>query len=216
MSIEARTYADADRARAAIDELSSKGFSDVKANFKPDRVRVAVNARFGEARNAAQILDRHGPLTSEEAGSEANDNSDPFPSRAPAGILSKVQDPATPLSNILGLRVLTKGLSGLAPKALIDDPAPLSNWLGWPTLYGATQRRPAASPPDSPQKDAEASSSTPGGEGHSDSPPKDEQAASTAPVAGGSAENPANEASETPVAEGRPSRERRRPPTPSS
>ena len=74
MSIETRTYADADRARAAIDELSAKGFSDMKALFKPDHVRVVVNARFGEGRNASEILDRHGPLTSGEA---ANDDSRP-------------------------------------------------------------------------------------------------------------------------------------------
>ena len=136
MSIETRTYADADRARAAIDELSSKGFSDVKASFKPDHVRVVVNARFGEGRNAAQILDNHEPLTPEESARVAKEDPDPFPSRAAAGIMSKVEDPATPLSNILGMRVL------------INDPAPLSNWLGWPTLFGSTPR--AAQPPAVP------------------------------------------------------------------
>lgn len=93
MAIETRTYADADRARAALDELSSKGFSDVKASFKPDRIRVAVNAHFGEARNAAQILDRHGPLTSDEAGSEAHDDPEMFPSRARQGCFRKSRTP---------------------------------------------------------------------------------------------------------------------------
>jgi hypothetical protein len=200
MSIEKRTYADADRARAAIDELSSKGFSDVKASFKPDRVQVVVNARFGEGRNAAEILDRHEPLASDEAGS-ADDGSDPFPSRAPAGILSKVQDPATPLSNILGLPVLSRGLSGLAPKSLIHDPAPLSNWLNWPTLYGVkgvARKAPVAPAPDSPSKDKEASSATLAGEERPDNAPKDEEAALG-----------------TAAGEGRPSRERRRPHAPS-
>ncbi len=232
MSIETRTYADADRARAAIDELSSKGFSDVKASFNPDRVRVVVNAHFGEGRNAAQILDRHGPLTADEAGSEANDDSDLFASRAPSGPLSKVQDPATPLSNILGLPVLTKGLSRFAPKSLIHDPAPLSTWLGWPTLFGATggaRKGPVASPPDSPSKDKEASSATPVaekteqaasgaplGEGPPDnSLSHDQEAASPTPVGRESADSPSKEgeaSSETPAAEGRPPRERRRPP----
>jgi hypothetical protein len=161
MSIETRTYDDADRAKAAIDELASKGFSDVKALFKPDHVRVVVNARFGEGRNAAQILDSHGPLTPEEAARSAKDDPDPFPARAAAGILAKVEDPATPLSNILGLRVL------------INDPAPLSNWLGWPTLFGSTRRsqqRPAAASADGPSKNAEAASATAAGTGFPDNP----------------------------------------------
>jgi hypothetical protein len=139
-----------------MDELSSKGFSDVKASFKPDRVQVVVNAPFAEGRNAGQILDSHGPLMSDEDARAANEDPDPSPSRAPVGILSKVRDPATPLSDILGLRVL------------INDPAPLSNRLGWPTLFGSVRRaqqRPVAPPPDSSSKNEPASSGAPVGEG---------------------------------------------------
>ncbi len=216
MSIETRTYADADRARAAIDELSAKGFSDVKALFKPDHVRVVVNARFGEGRNASEILDRHGPLTSGEA---ANDDSDPSPSRSAAGILSKVQDPATPLSNILGLPVLSKGLSRLAPKSLIYDPAPLSNWLNWPTLYGATggaRKGSVASPADSPAKDGPSSSGTPVGQ-RPDSASKEGEASSGTPAEERRHDSPSSDAEAVSGTMGdvRQSRERRRPPTPS-
>ena len=160
MAIEKRTYADADRAKAAVDELSSYGFSDVRAWFKPTRAGVAVDAPFGEGQTAAQILDRHGPLISNEEEAVP----DLFGSRrAVIGILSKNGDPATPLSDFFGWRVLIDGLSWFAPKALIDDPAPLSSWLGWSTLFGSLNsplRGPAAPVRPRPSKDEGTSSST--------------------------------------------------------
>ncbi len=136
MAIEKRIYADAERAKAAVDELSSNGFSDVRAWFRPDRAGVAVNAPFGEGQSAGQIMDRHGPLIS----NEEVDEPDLFGSRrSVVGMRAGAGDPATPLSSFFGWPVLIHGLSWFAPKALINDPAPLSNWLGWPTLYGSVR-----------------------------------------------------------------------------
>ena len=108
MAIEKRTYADAGRAKAAVDELTSNGFSDVRAWFKPNRAGVAVNAPFGEGQRAEQILDRHGPLISNEEEAVP----DLFGSRRSViGIRSGDGDPATPLSNIFGWPVLIDRLS---------------------------------------------------------------------------------------------------------
>ncbi len=165
MAIEKRTYADADRAKAAVDELSSNGFSDVRAWFKPNRAGVAVNAPFGEGQRAEQILDRHGPLISNE---EVVDEPELFGSRRPVvGIRSGVRDSAAPLSSFFGWPVLIHGLSWFAPKALINDPAPLSSWLGWPTLYGSLNspsRGPAAPVRPRPSKDEQTAAETTVGE----------------------------------------------------
>jgi len=133
MTIEKRTYLDAATAKGAVDELSANGFSDVRAWFRPDRAGVAVDAAFGKGQTAAQILDRHGPvLTNEEEIVP-----DVFPPRAVVGLRSRGRSSATPLSDLFGWTVLSHGLSPLAPKALIDEASPLSRWLGWSTLYGS-------------------------------------------------------------------------------
>ena len=129
MSIETRTYADADRARAAIDELSSKGFSDVKASFKPDKVLVAVNAPSGKGTSVAKILESHEPL---EADDEEWEKEGLEP--AAGGFASKIKNPATPLSDLFGWKVLSDKKGPFWPAALIDDPTPLSSKFGWSVL----------------------------------------------------------------------------------
>ena len=130
MSIEKRTYADATLAKAAMDELFANGFKEVKASFKPDKVLVAVNAPFGEGTKAAKILDSHGPLTSDDE--EWAKEGATFSSGG--GLAGKIQDPATPLSNLLGWKVLSDWKSPFWPQSLIDDPAPLSKKFGWSVL----------------------------------------------------------------------------------
>ena len=73
MAIEQRTYASSEKAKAAMDELVSQGFSDVKASFKQDRAHVAVNAPFGEGQRVAAILDRHEPLASQAGETDQGD-----------------------------------------------------------------------------------------------------------------------------------------------
>ncbi|RBP16207.1 hypothetical protein DFR50_106169 [Roseiarcus fermentans] len=183
MAIEKRTYADAGRAKAAIDELSSSGFGEVQASFDPGRVTVSVDPPFGQGAKAARILDSHGP--SKDLGAQEDSG--------PLGARPRSQDPATPLSNWLGLPVLLHGLSPLAPKALIADPAPLSTWLGWPTL-GVGPARPVEPAAARPPGDEKAPASTP-------------EAAAAPPTV---AETPA-----APVVEKeRPSREKRQPDSP--
>ncbi|RBP14101.1 hypothetical protein DFR50_110126 [Roseiarcus fermentans] len=112
-----------------MDELSSQGFSDVEASFGPDRVRVAVNAPFGEGQRAAQILDRHGPMASGEADAGAGS-----PTAAPAFDCAKIKDSAAPLSEFFGWSVLNDARSPFWPEALVDDPTPLSTRMGWSVL----------------------------------------------------------------------------------
>lgn len=133
MTIEKRTYQDAATAKGVVEALGAAGFTDVRAWFSPTRAGVAVDAPFGKGQLAAQVLDRYSPvLTNAEEIVP-----DLFPPRAVYGIRSTSRDPATPLSNLFGWPVLSYGLSMFAPKALINDPAPLSRWLGWSTLYGS-------------------------------------------------------------------------------
>jgi hypothetical protein len=146
MTIEKRTYANPEKAKAVMDELFSQGFSEVKASFKPDRVRVAVNARFGEGQRVKQILDSHEPLASDDEDWGSEDNEFPAAARASG---SKVTDWAAPLSSLLGWKVLSDYQSPFWPKALVDDPAPLSTWLNWPVLTGASRlKAPTASAPE--------------------------------------------------------------------
>ena len=53
---------------------------------------------------------------------------------APGGFASKIKNPATPLSDLLGWKVLSDKKGPFWPEALIDDPAPLSNKFGWSIL----------------------------------------------------------------------------------
>jgi hypothetical protein len=129
MSIEKRTYADSAKAKAAMDELFAKGFTEVKASFKPDKVLVAVNAPSGKGTTAAKILESHGPL---EADDEEWEKEGVEP--AAGGFASKIKNPATPLSDLLGWKVLSDKKGPFWPAALIDDPAPLSNKFGWSVL----------------------------------------------------------------------------------
>ena len=150
MAIEKRIFANSEKARAAIEELLSQGFSDVTASYKPDRVRIAVNAPFGKGQQVAQVLDSHGPVASDEEG-WANDAKES--STAAQGAKSgSVTDWAAPLSSIFGWKVLSDYRSPLWPEALVADPAPLSTWLGWPVLCGASRRtaprREAVAAPD--------------------------------------------------------------------
>lgn len=136
MAIEKRIYADSEQAKAAMDALLAKGFDDVKASFRPGKVQVAVNARFGEGAAAAQILDSFGPsaVHDEEFAEEA--------AKAPAVArpfeFANFKDSATPLSDFFGWSVLKEYRSPFWPEALIDDPTPLSNKFGWSVLYGAS------------------------------------------------------------------------------
>ena len=134
MAIEQRTYASSEKAKAAMDELFSQGFSDVKTSFKPDRAHVAVNAPFGEGQRVAAILDRHEPLASEANRADVGGGR---PVVARPFELGKVKDSATPLSDFFGWSVLNAYRSPFWPEALVDDPTPLSNRLGWSVLYGA-------------------------------------------------------------------------------
>ena len=134
MAIEQRTYASSEKAKAAMDELFSQGFSDVKTSFKPDRAHVAVNAPFGEGQRVAAILDRHDPLAPDADRADVGGGK---PVVARPFELGKVKDSATPLSDFFGWSVLNAYRSPFWPQALVDDPTPLSNRLGWSVLYGA-------------------------------------------------------------------------------
>ena len=197
MSIETRTYADADRARAAIDELSAKGFSDVKALFKPDHVRVVVNARFGEGRNASEILDRHGPLTSARRRTT-------IPTRLRRdrrpGFYRKFRTRPPHCRISWAYPSLRKGLSRARPKVsdsrsgaafeLAELADPVRGNRGRSERSGRllsiarrkTGRRPAGTPagqrPDSASKEGDASSGTPAEERRHDSPSSDAEAVS--------------------------------------
>lgn len=131
-----------------MDELVSQGFADVKASFRPDRVRVAVNAPFGEGRRATQILDRFGPITSDD---EAWQDAKSSPTARDLD-WAKIASSATPLSDFFGWSVLKDYRSPLWPKALVADPTPLSNKFGWSVLYGASsqaeRRRGAVAAPE--------------------------------------------------------------------
>ena len=116
-----------------MDELSSQGFLEVRASYKPDRVRVAVNAPFGEGQRAAKILDRHGPLAADDTEWEDEVKS---PSASRSLDCATLAASATPLSDLFGWRVLTTDdyKSPVWPAALSDDPTPLSNKMGWSVL----------------------------------------------------------------------------------
>lgn len=112
-----------------MDELFAKGFTEVKASFNPDKVLVAVNAPHGQGVTAAKILDSHEPLTvdDEEWAKEGAQTS-------AGGFASKIKNPATPLSDLFGWKVLSDKKGPFWPETLIDDPAPLSNKFGWSIL----------------------------------------------------------------------------------
>ncbi len=129
MSIEKRTYADSAKAKAAMDELFAKGFTEVKASFNPDKVLVAVNAPSGQGVVAAKILESHGPLAVDDE-EWAKEGVEP----AARGFASKIKNPATPLSDLFGWKVLSDKKGPFWPAALMDDPAPLSNKFGWSLL----------------------------------------------------------------------------------
>ncbi len=142
MAIEKRTYANPEKAKAAMDELSSQGFSEVTTSFKPDRVLVAVNAPFGEGQRAARILDRHGPLASDDADKSARS-----PSTSPGFDCAALARSATPLSDFMGWSVLKKDYkSPFWPEALSDDPTPLSNKMGWSVLGNVKEGADPATP----------------------------------------------------------------------
>ena len=131
MAIEKRTYDTTEKAKAAADNLLSQGFSDVSISYAQDKVRVAVDAPFGEGQRAAGILDSHGPLP---PAAEPRDELLPVERPLPGTIT----DWAAPLSNRFGWTVLNAYRSPFWPKALVDDPAPLSSWLDWPVLLGTS------------------------------------------------------------------------------
>jgi hypothetical protein len=135
MAIEKRTYTKSEKAKAAMDELLSQGFTDVKASYTPDRVRIAVNAPFGEGQRATQILDRYEPIASDEEGL-ADEDAQSAPTARDLD-WAKIASSATPLSDFFGWSVLKDYRSPFWPKALVDDPTPLSNKFGWSVLYGA-------------------------------------------------------------------------------
>ena len=128
-----------------MDELVSQGFADVEASFKPDRVRVAVNAPFGEGRRATEILDRYGPIALDDKGAADLQAKSALTARDLD--FAKIAHSATPLSNFFGWSVLKDYRSPFWPKALVDDPTPLSNRFGWSVLYGAFSGG-AARPPE--------------------------------------------------------------------
>ncbi len=138
MAIEKRTYADAETAKAAIDELFANGFTEVNTSFKPDKVVVAVNAPFGEGSKAAKILDSYAPLATTEEEPAQESLKAPAQARKPFDLETALNS-ATPLSDFFGWSVLNDYKSPLWPKALVDDPTPLSNKFNWSVLYGASR-----------------------------------------------------------------------------
>ncbi|RBP14102.1 hypothetical protein DFR50_110127 [Roseiarcus fermentans] len=132
MAIEKRTFTSSEKAKAAIDELGAKGFKEVKASFKPDKVLVAVTAPFGDGAAVAKILDSHGGVaTSEEIADEGG--------KTVAAVrpfdFAKWKDSPTPLSDFFGWSVLKNDYkSPFWPEALSDDPTPLSTKMGWSVL----------------------------------------------------------------------------------
>ena len=129
MAIERRTYTNTEKAKAAIDELSKKGFKEVKASFKPDKVLVSVTAPFGDGATVAKILDSYGP----SASSDADWAEDGVKAVRPFDF-AKWADSAAPLSDFFGWSVLKDYKSPFWPETLNDDPTPFSNKMGWSVL----------------------------------------------------------------------------------
>ena len=117
-----------------MDELFSKGFKEVKASFKPNRVRVAVEAPFGEGAKAAAILDKFEPLAADDTKWEDEGAASGSAAARKPFDWSKISELATPLSDFFNWRVLSDKKSPFWPEVLNDDPTPLSKKMNWAVL----------------------------------------------------------------------------------